>query len=237
LAEIKKPHAIDRLMDPVGKPEAFAQVLKRWLDREEDWREARWRFFELFAHQRFYPIDRLIAAANMFDILPDSAVPSDMPLTDAQKKAQSTARSLFLELPQSPERNSVLGALGRMGKSALKHKIRHRAQLLLGSVGSRFPELSLVTDEAVNCRNYFVHGSEPTFDYKRNSDLLTFFTNTLEFVFATSDLIDSGWDANAWAAAPTSLSHPFAGYRMSYAEGLRILKAALRESRAAQASD
>jgi hypothetical protein len=231
--ECEKPSAFDVLLDAVGKPKEFSSVLERWLERQKDWNAARWRFFECFGQQRHYMIDRLVASANMFDILPDSALPDNLPLTEEQKAAQSSARCLFRALPPSPERDSVLGALGRLGKSSLKHKIRHRAQRLLDSFGERFSQLLIVTDEAVNCRNYFVHGNDPRFDYEKNSDLVTFFTDTLEFVFATSDLIDAGWDAQSWISAPTSMSHPFGRYRVNYPAGLQRLKTVLSERTAA----
>jgi hypothetical protein len=229
LGEFEKPSAFDRPLDAVRKPEEFSRVLEGWLERQKEWNDARWRFFESFAKQRHYDIDRLVASANMFDILPKDAVPDDVPLTEQQKVAQASARSTFRDLPRSPERDSVLGALGRMGKSNLKHKIRHRAQRLLDTVGERFPQLFIVSDEAVNCRNYFVHGSDPSFDYEKNSDLVRFFTDTLEFVFVTSDLIDSGWDAETWIAGPTSMSHSFGRYRVNYPAALQRLQTVLAE--------
>ena len=81
-----------------------------------------------------------------------------------------------------------------------------------------------MTDEAVNCRNYYVHGSEPSFNYAEIFRVVIFLTQTLEFVFAVSDLIEAGWDAKAWAEAPTSMSHPFGEYRVNYREKLHDLK-------------
>jgi hypothetical protein len=160
----------------------------------------------------------------MFDILPSSAVPPDVPLCEELKSARESCITIFKELPRSPERDSVLSALGRIGKSALKHKIRYRGKFLVDKVGDRFPNLFTVTDEAVNCRNHYVHGSEPTFDYGNEVDSVIFFTDTLEFVFAASDLIEAGWDIRAWTEIPTSMSHPFGRYRVTYMERLRKLQ-------------
>jgi hypothetical protein len=126
-----------------------------------------------------------------------------------------------------------LNALGRMGKSNLKQKIRHRAQPLIEAAGKRFPELVTVTDEAVNCRNHYVHGSGskgPRFDYSDNLDTVFFFTDTLEFVFAASDLIEAGWDVKAWSELMTTMSHPFAQYRINYDFHLKKLKALLGQT-------
>lgn len=161
----------------------------------------------------------------MFDILPAEAVPPDVAMTTDLRDAKVKCQEIFSKLSNSPERDSILGALGRIGKSSLKQKIRHRAGLLTDAVGNRFPELFTVTDEAVNCRNFYVHGSSPRFDYSKNFGLVSFFTDTLEFVFAASDFIESGWDIHAWIKAPTGMSHPFGGYRVSYAANLKELKA------------
>jgi hypothetical protein len=162
----------------------------------------------------------------MFDILPESALPRDTPLSAELKSASDRCRQILRELPQGPERDNVLDALGRIGKSNLKNKIRHRAKFLVEAVRERFPDLTTVTDEAVNCRNYYVHGGMPKFDYS-SSSMLYFFTDTLEFVFAASDLIEAGWDVKAWCETPTSMSHPFGQYRVGYAENLRRLQSFL----------
>jgi hypothetical protein len=227
LHEEEKPHPADVLMDAVRKPEEFSQVLANWLERQQEWCDARSRFSTLFAQQNHYDPDRLVTSANMFDILPDSAVPPDVPLTTELQTAKNAGREVFRPLPPSPERNSVLSALGRMGKSSLRQKIQHRAKLVNNAAGGRFPDLFTVINEAVNCRNYFVHGSDQTFDYGANFDAVNFFTDTLEFVFATSDLIEAGWDMTSWINIPTSMSHPFARFRIGYAERLREPKALL----------
>lgn len=222
--EGEKPHPSDVLTDAVRQPEEFSRVLANWLDRQHAWCDARLRFFNSFAEQNRYTIDRLIGSANMFDILPSSAVPPDVQLSDELKAAKEAGRNAFAPLPRSPERDSVLGALGRIGKASLKQKVRHRAQRISDAVGERFPELQTVIDEAVNCRNHYVHGSEPRFDYSGKFDTVSFFTDTLEFVFAASDLIEAGWDVRIWANVPMSMSHPFARFRANYAVHLHELK-------------
>ncbi|TAM83548.1 MAG: hypothetical protein EPN47_05405 [Acidobacteria bacterium] len=164
----------------------------------------------------------------MFDILPCSAVPPDVPVPKGLQAARETSRNAFRSLPASPERDNVLGILGRIGKASLKQKIRHRAAMIISEVGERFPQLLDVTDEAVDCRNYDVHGSEPKFDYNRNFDAVTFFIDTLEFLFAASDLVEAGWNIRGWSKAGTVMSHPFGRLLINYPEGLRQLKQLLR---------
>jgi hypothetical protein len=95
----EKPHPSDILLDAVRQPDDFCRVLASWLDRDELWRDARARFSNCFAKQNSYDVDRLIGAANMFDILPSSAVPSDVPLSKELEEAREISRKAFLPLP------------------------------------------------------------------------------------------------------------------------------------------
>jgi hypothetical protein len=72
-----------------------------------------------------------------------------------------------------------------------------------------------------------VHGSTQTFDYWSNFEAVNFFIDTLEFVFATSDLLEAGWDLKAWTDVDTPMSHPFARFRINYRGNLQRLKALL----------
>ena len=226
-SEEKSPHPADVLLDAVCEPGRFSTVLRSWLDVHAERHEARGRFFGCFGEQQYYSVDRLVAAANMFDILPSSAVPGDVELSQDEENAREAARKIFRALPQSTERDSVLGALGRMSKSSLKSKVQHRARFVIDKTGERFQELIRVCDEAVNCRNYYVHGTNPAFDYSSNSNARSFFTDTLEFVFAASDLIEAGWDIEAWIRHGSTMSNPFARYRVNYNLALQELKTLL----------
>jgi hypothetical protein len=227
----ERPHPCDVLVDAVKKPDVFGRILSDWLDRDQTWQDARSRFSNSFGQQK-YTIDRLIGSANMFDILPSSAVPPDVQLSEELKSAREKCKEIFKKLPKSSERDSVLSTLGRIGKSNLKNKIRHRGQYLIDAVGESFLDLFTVTDEAVNCRNHYVHGSEPKIDYNSETSILLFFTDTLEFVFVASDLIEAGWDIKAWINTHTAtMSHPFASYRINYAQNLQKLQSLLTNSK------
>jgi hypothetical protein len=221
----RKPHPADILLDAVRDRPEFCSVLARWLARHESWQEPRLRFSYSFA-ERGYEIDRVVAAANMFDILPSPAVSGTVTLSSELLRARETCRGIFKALPPSPERDSVLSALGRIGTASLKRKIRHR-NLVIDGKTELFPELSLVTDEAVNCRNHYVHGSNAAFDYADNFRLFAFFINALEFVFAASDLIECGWNIGTWSRRGTTGSHPFGAFRAEYLQNLDLLKKAL----------
>jgi hypothetical protein len=224
-AEERRPHPADLPIQAARAPDAFTGVLTKWLARHDEWRNARFRFSTAFAGQHHYTVDRLVGAANMFDILPSSAVPTRVALSQDVKDAKAAAKAIFQELPNTlPERQSILDALGRLGKSSLRQKILSRAKLIVDALPERFPELALLVGEAVRCRNYFVHGSKTKIDYGRNTELVTFFTMTLEFIFAASDLLECGWDIKAWSTQGSTGSHPFNRFLDGYELGLDKLK-------------
>jgi hypothetical protein len=225
----EKAHPADVLIETIKNPEEFSLVTGNWFSRQPQWNDARMRFFNSFDEQRHYSIDRLIGSANMFDILPKTALPIEIDLGQELKAARDAAQNSFRALPNSPERDSILSILGRVGKPSVKQKIRLRAKKLTDELPNAFPDLQLVCDEAVNCRNHYVHGGPPRFDYSNNFDAVIFFTETLEFVFATSDLIESGWEIKKWMDRRPQFSHPFGRYRLNYSEQLKRLKFFLPE--------
>lgn len=226
-----KPHSHDILLDGVKESDHFVSVMKNWLGRHEAWHNARWRFFNSFAEERNYDLNRLVASANMFDVLPDSAVPPRNPLSSGLVAAHDTCKAEFRKLPRSPERESVLDCLGRLGKSSLNRKVKHRAKMLIDEAEESFHDLIIATKEAVKCRNFYVHGSQGSFDYDRNFDVVVFLTETLEMVFAVSDLIEAGWDFKRWLKQPTSMTHPFGRYKVTYRQLMNEMIALLSSTR------
>ena len=225
----EKPHSGDVLLDAIKDSEEFSLVTTNWFARHPQWEDARMRFFNSYDEQQHYSVDRLISSANMFDILPKGALPSEIELGEELKAARDAAQNAFRALPYGPDRDSVLSVLGRIGKPSLKQKVRHRLKKLTDALPNAFPDLLVVCDEAVNCRNYYVHGGSPRFDYSNNFAAVFFFTETLEFVFAASDLIESGWDIKKWMDKQPQYSHPFGRYRINYSNQLKHLKFLLPE--------
>jgi hypothetical protein len=93
--EERGPHHADLLLSPIPDPSKFEKVLSAYLGRQPEWKAARWRFASKFNERRRYDIDRLIAMANVFDILPDSVFPRCPPIPDDMKRARDTAKMLF----------------------------------------------------------------------------------------------------------------------------------------------
>lgn len=207
--EQRKPHPIEILVDPIQNKGAFEDVLYAWVASDPERMEARVRFSEQFSLQRRFTIDRLVAAANMFDILPASALPMRAQLEPSVEEARRKAREIFRKLPPSDERDSILNALGRVGRETLRQKIRYRAKIVEAALEETLCKLDIVTDEAVKCRNHFVHGSPGSFDYAEHGDVVTFLTQVLEFLFGASDLIDAGWNVREWRKQGSVGAHPF----------------------------
>jgi hypothetical protein len=224
----REPHPADLLLNGGIRPTQFAAVLERWLAVDHERADARVQFSDGFSNGNQYDVRRLVSSANMFDILPASAVPKCVELSKELRKAQAEARRIFEALPQSFERDRALGDLGRLGVTNLKHKARHRGQLVLTEAGERFPDLPLVLEQAVNCRNHYVHGTSSKINYRsRLFETVAFFTQTLEFVFAASDFVEAGWSITDWLSQGTTGSHPFGTYCSYYKDNLRALNAVL----------
>ncbi|MXY38416.1 MAG: hypothetical protein F4160_20195 [Rhodospirillaceae bacterium] len=220
-SSVREPDFRDILIDAATDREGFSRLLCEWLLKEETWRIARSRFASGWSRARNYDPDRIVGAANMFDLLPDNAVPSNSTLEGCLEDAVQQSKELFKGLPQSDKRNRILGDLGRLSKPSLKEKIRYRSQVISSRIGECISDISEVTDAAVDLRNLFVHGSTASATRKEKlQESIGFLTDTLEFVFCASDLIESGWNIEVWHQKQKGAGHPFADYLRSYPDDL-----------------
>ncbi len=225
-SEYRKPFAPDLPLDPIQHPAEFAVVLSQWISRHGGRGVARSCYLGCMGKAATYSPDRLIGAANMFDILPAEAVPLSSDLSSDLLATRDDCVAMFKKHPASAHRDSVLDALGRVGKPSLPKKVAHRVSIIDGKLGGRFPDLRFVATVAVQCRNHFVHGSNSGIAYPRIESLVPFLTDALEFIFAASDFIDAGWNAQRWNAIPHATGHTFARFRLGYHKGLAELRRA-----------
>jgi len=212
------PHRFALPLNPLQRPDECSLVLAGWFARDETWRWPRGRFVEGLQQGRHYSADRLVAAANMFDLLPDSAYSPPETLDPKVGEAVARAKAMFRDLPDSIERSSVLGTLGRLGKLSLPKKLIQRGYIVLSHFGARLPSLQKVLKAAILCRNHLVHGSD--FDLDAVDPYIDLMTDSLEFVFIASDLIELGWQAAEWAKGPGSGGHRFADFLHTYAASI-----------------
>lgn len=216
--ENPSPNSCDVLINADNKPEQFASLMSHWLKQDEDntWLIARRRFSDAWDKQRSYDPDRIVAAANMFDLLPRSIFPEGIELPRNLTDAIQTSKKLFKKLPHSSKRDSFLAYLGQINKSSLKEKIRYRSQLIKNIIQDDLREIDRVTDEAVELRNFYVHGDKPNGRREKLTKFTPFLTDTLEFVFCVSNLIDLNWNFLSWYEITGRAGHPFSVYMHNY---------------------
>jgi hypothetical protein len=225
-SEQHKPHPGDVPLDPIRNRAEFDAVLADWIGRHSGWRAARYRYLECMRRANKYGPDRLVAAANMFDILPSDAVPLAAGLPDDLAATRDACAEMFRGHPPGIDRDSALSALGRLGQPSLPKKVAHRASIVESRLGGRFPDLRFVASVAVKCRNFYVHGNSGDIDFREVEPLVPFLTDALEFIFAASDFIQGGWDAQRWNAESHGWGHSFARFRSEYDGALAELRRA-----------
>ncbi|GAB2559140.1 ApeA N-terminal domain 1-containing protein [Rhodanobacter koreensis] len=225
--DLPEPSSWARPLDPIKRPEEFSTTIRNWLVREPAMRVARLRFIGCMEKGDIYDIDRIVAAANMFDLLPADASPADVELTPELAAFRDEALKSLSALPQSLDRDRVKGDIGRMVKPSLTHKVLHRWATASKDLPGAFPDMDYVLKQAVKCRNHFVHGGD-RFKYDRAEPFVPFLTQTLEFVFAFADLVEAGWSAKQWwGQGSHSDGYPFGQFRRAYPELSREFKAAM----------
>lgn len=222
------PDYRDVLINAAREPDDFSRVLTEWVERgqDPDWHRARWRFFTSWRQGRDYTADRLASAANMFDLLPSMQLPIQR-LPGCLGVLTKHFRLVLKQLPPSQQRDRVLDALARVTAPTLRERIVHRAERVKDKIGHLIPDIDIVIKTAVDCRNYIVHGSGSPVIRRIAYPHLPFFVDSLEFIFAASDLIDLGWDIERWCKRDKLRKHPFDIYLTEYKNDCTSLKKAL----------
>lgn len=210
-----------KLINPVRNPEEFSRILVNWLEHHDNRLYARSKFFYSFG-KRVYDADRLVSSAGMFDVLPKEDLPKkpelDHKIRAAVEESEEIWKDALKGVKGSSESEkqcqSILGTLNRLEKSVtLREKICHRAENVIEKIGDKVPELDWVIGKAVTCRNHYTHRDQ--LKTIRNCDKVkNFLTDTLEFVFAVSELIEAGWNIENWEYNRST--HPFGHYLGNY---------------------
>ena len=188
------------LISAVGNPEEFSQVLANWLERDDSWNDARNRFFGWFRKQKSYDIDRLVSAANMFDLLPEEAFSSEGKLILAQK---IRCRSLYVE-------KEIGDKVPGIGEEVTKTAVACRNYYVHGPKSNKKEKMEM--------------------DYDEEKGIRIFLMETLEFIFVVSDLIEAGWNITYWYENSLPLNHPFGLYLFRYKPRLENLMTLLSEN-------
>lgn len=224
-------HPSEVLVNGGFDPDEYSKVLRTWMQRETEWNDCRWRQSTTMIHARTYSADRLVASANMFDLIPDNDV---YPLPKVNKElliAVEHCKAILNKVPHCQVRDGLLGSLGRVGKHSLASKVKKRADIILNELGGKLPKFHKVIREAIKTRNYFVHGTPGNLNSKQREHCKIFFTNTLEFIFVASDFIQSGWDISKWEGQTFSFDHPLSYYLRTYSKNLELLESFLHQNK------
>ncbi|HDS1554865.1 hypothetical protein U4I37_04650 [Stenotrophomonas maltophilia] len=215
----------DLPLHPTLRTDEFSSVLQQWVERDPDRLEARVSFHDCYIRNSKYTVGRLVAAANMFDLLPDTDAPNDVDLAGDLASAVEEVKEIMRKLPDSPQRNSILGAVGRIKKASLPLKVQHRWEVMSPEFRAALPDMSKVLKFAIQSRNHFVHGSPVTIPDEELYLHIPFLTDALEFVFMASDLSESGWNADRVVPHVGANAHPFTRFKANYPDGVARLKA------------
>ncbi|WP_421794264.1 HEPN domain-containing protein [Hydrocarboniphaga effusa] len=212
----------DLPLNPIFRLDEFRTVLINWMEKQDGRRTARYRHLDCLRKANSYGPDRIVAAANMFDVLPSEATPVAAELSAELAETRDQCIALLRKHASGPDRNGALSALGRLGKPSLPKKVSYRASIVVEKMGRKFPNLQDVASLAVKCRNYFVHGGDD-FDIDRLQDFIPFLTDTLEFIFVASDFLESGWNPDHWLEDSYGVENQFAKFLWIYESTLAEL--------------
>ena len=223
LPTIHKNDEHDSFLAPiVADGNSMANLIANWTElgeKDQRW-EARNRFDESCLRKgSVYDPDRLVAAANLFDLLPKSSSRASCQLSDESQKVIQSAKAVLKKLNSGSEGDKrvwqqVSDCLGRLKEPSLKDKVQVRAQKIIDDFSFDFSQLCKATDQAVNLRNRYVHGA--VFKLGEPEDFVCFLTKTLEFVFVVSELIEAGWSTQYFSERERMFDHFISSYLHTY---------------------
>lgn len=200
-------------LTPDMDEDEFHRVFVNWTNKHHEWSVARKRILRWQASCHHYDENRLIAAVNAFDILPDKIYPKVGTLSKEAEAKKADCKEIIKKLPHGNERSQILNTLKFWG-SQLRDKILERSNIIKIQLNAHLPQLDELLIIGLKARNFYVHGTD--YGHQHYEDLTIFLTNTMEFVFLASDLVECGWNLAKWADGEPSSGHPMASYLYSY---------------------
>lgn len=194
----------DALVSGGLQPEEFGRTLTGWINTMARRRTARYRFVQGFRRGHKYEIDRLVGAANAFDLLPSSdfdksaSLPPEVEalLSGFEHEVKARAKS---SSQVNNYRDRILNLLGLNRGLNLRNKVFQRYATLSPVLKGKLAGMEEIIGCSVSARNFYVHGTPTKFSAVDLHALSIFFTDTLEFIFATTELQLCGWSAERWA--------------------------------------
>ena len=209
------------LIDPSREPDKLSEVLATWLERNACPKRgiANANFFASMPGMFSRTVDQVLCkVADAFDILPPEDKPKFPSIPERIRNILSVARANIKSiagLKSDPARDYVLSQLGYLHKRVkLKDTVQHRADIILDHLDDNtMPHLKELGAMAVACRNYFTHNSDPPdgVDFT-NYHTVGLLARTLQFIYGASELVNCGWDMNAWLSSSLAQEHAFGSY-------------------------
>jgi ApeA N-terminal domain 1 len=236
--ERKKVDALmptDALVNGGLHEDEFSRVLVTWMNSALERSAARRRFIDGFRRGRSFDTDRLVGAANAFDLLPaadfikQGALPSEVEtlLAGIERQVKEAAKSSAIV---NDYKERLLNNLGLVRGLNLRNKVVQQWSTVPDCIASRLPAMPDAIAHSVRARNFFVHGSTVNMSTEDMFTLAPFFTDTLEFVFGVSELCRCGWDPKRWAKEGYSLSH-YKWYISNFSEYMKRVDAAVHNGK------
>ncbi len=129
------------------------------------------------------------------------------------------AVNMFDLLPPSEKKYSGGKKINSVAKLIMK-----KAEPILETVGkNKLQNLDLVIQFAVDCRNHYVHGKTTEMNYRTGGTII-FLTQSIEFIYGVSELLECGWDIRSWLDNGHWSRHPFGYFLQNYDNSLQELQ-------------
>lgn len=187
--------------------DGFPSILESWFEKD-DRENVRYSFYNTYFRD-VYSSDRLITAANMFDIFPISNEDKNLTLApDAEERIKNLKIHIKTEFSGFPDiKQSLLQSIGYLSRKSLKDRVEERLEIIKPHLATRkitSEDLKFIVNLAIKSRNYYVHGSE----YKKLPpnklfEFQSLFIDTFEYIYVLSELLECGWkinDAPIWTS-------------------------------------
>lgn len=229
--EIDSLQPTDALVNGGINSEEFERMLKAWLETHEGRSGARRRFVDGFRNGRSYNADRLVGAANAFDLLPASdfvkapTLPPDVETLVSGWEAE-VGKAAVASKDVAEHKDRLTNTLGLVRKANLRSKVLTCYTELPAELKKRLPEMEWVIAHCIRARNFFVHGTETKMTAEQVYGHAPFFTDTLEFIFAAYELKKCGWNIARWLKESFSDSR-LKWYMSKYKQHVALVKASL----------
>lgn len=174
----------------------FPGLLEKWFENSER-SKARYNFYYYFFQEQYHEA-RTMSSASIFDILYGKKCKKKLE-NDIEKKVDDVKEHVKTTFEKTePIRQDLLNLISLAKTISLKDRIEKRIHII-SSQGKEVVEIcnkiKIVLPYAISARNIFVHGTPnnkiSTEDGYKHQNL---FTDVLEFVYITSELVEAGWD-------------------------------------------